>query len=154
MPGSPATRTNRPLPERVSRQAARLLVHHQRLRDVAAAAKRLHQEAIAGFAKRRAGDELAARALGRTNLRSAQSEPAARQPFERLQLELLELAPATLQRVVVDLGQESGPQQLERGLRLLVRLVPVLAARGRSGGPDCSQRLLCVDPDRFGEREP
>jgi hypothetical protein len=114
----------------LAQQHAQLVVHPQRLGDVPCTAKRLHQEAVTGLAERRAGDQLPARALGRAEPGSTLSEPAARQPLERLELELLELPPARVEPVAVLIRQKARPQQLERRLRLLARDCPLPAGRG------------------------
>ncbi len=80
--------------ELVAQQHPEIVVDPQRLRDVAGARERLHQEAVAGLAERRAGDEVAPGPLGVAALGRPEAERRAGDPLERLELELLRLQPA------------------------------------------------------------
>ncbi len=137
--------------ELVAEQHPEVVVDAQRLGDVARARERLHQEAVAGLAERRAGDELAARALGVAALGGPEAERGAGGPLERLELELLRLEPARLRPLVVDAGQEAGAQEAERRARMRAGGGPLLRAGGGAGGGERLLGRVQVGPDRLGE---
>src|SRR6185503_7859955 len=116
--------------------------------------ERLHQEAVARLAVGRAGDQLPARALRLAQVGPAERDAAARDPLQRLQLELLPLAPALLGPVAGLAGQEAGPQPLQRALGAVARVGPALLAGSGARRPDGLLGLLDVDGDGLGQHEP
>ena len=125
--------------ELVAQQRAQALEDAQPLGDVALAVERLHQQHVARLAVGLGLDQAARRPLDRGQLSAAHHQAGAADDLQRLEPEVVELAPPRLQPVDLDAGQQPAAGDVDRHLGQ----PPRLARRHGSPGRRCA-RCTCA----------
>ena len=130
--------------ELVAQQRAQLVVHAQRLDEVALRLAHAHQQQVAALAERRPLDQLLRGPLGRRQLGAADRQAGVAAQLARLQAEILQPPPRVLEPRRLVSGQQPGVGQLGDAAGGLDHGRPVGAVARRERGVERRLRLVEV----------
>ncbi len=137
--------------ELVAQEDAHLLERQQRLRDVALPRLRLHEQGVAGLAKRLAGDERARESLRRGQVAVAERDARLGADLERSRREVVQALAPRIDPVAGEIGQQRAPEHVEHAARHVERGSRAAIGERALGKRDL--RLHDLDVDLRGRRE-